>query len=289
MDNAADVWAHREAVVNGVRLHYVEAGAGPAVVLLHGFPEFWYSWRSQIGPLASAGFRVLAPDLRGYNLSDKPEVVSAYRPEALTADVAALIRLTGDRPAAVVGHDWGGVLAWLLPVHHPESVSRRVILNGPHPAALQREFRRDPRQLLRSWYAFFFQLPLLPEAVMRAGDFFLLRRMLRRQPVRPGAFTDADVAAYKAALAQPRALTSAINWYRAAFRRGRRPADVRACPTPTLVLWGERDPYLGVGLTEGLERWAPNVRVERIPDASHWLQNDAPELVNARIIDFLRR
>ncbi len=278
----------REAVVNGVRLHYVEAGAGPLAVLLHGFPEFWYAWRRQIGPLAAAGFRVLAPDLRGYNLSDKPRGVGAYRVEALTADVAGLIRRAGERTAAVVGHDWGGVLTWLLPLHYPELVHKRVNLNAPHPAALRRELRRGTDQLLRSWYAFFFQLPWLPEAMMRAGDFSLLRRMLRREPVHPGAFSEADVEAYKHALAQPGALTAAINWYRAAFRRPRDPADDRPCPVPTLLLWGEKDAHLGPRLTEGLETWSPNLRVERIPDASHWIQNDKPDWVNARMIDFLR-
>ena len=285
MNDSGDGWVHREAVVNGVRLHYVEAGAGPPAVLLHGFPEFWYSWRRQIGPLAAAGFRVLAPDLRGYNLSDKPRGVGAYRLEVLTADVAALIRRAGEASAAVVGHDWGGVLAWLLPLHQPGVVRKRVILNAPHPAALRRELRRGFDQRLRSWYVLFFQLPWLPEAIIRAGDFALLRRMLRRQP---GAFSDADAAAYQDALARPGALTAALNWYRAAFRRRSRAADDVPCPTPTLVLWGERDPYLGPRLTEGLERWAPGVRVERFPAAGHWLHNDAPERVNTLMIDFLR-
>ena len=283
-----EAWTHREAVVNGVRLHYVEAGAGPLVVLLHGFPEFWYAWRRQIGPLAAAGFRVIAPDLRGYNLSDKPRGVAAYQAEVLTADVADLIRHAGETSAAVVGHDWGGVLTWLLPVYFPEIVQKRVILNAPHPAALRRELRRGTDQLRRSWYIFFFQFPWLPEALARAGDFRALRRMLRHDPSRPDAFSEADVEAYRDALARPGALTAAINYYRAAFRRPRRPAEDVPCPAPTLVLWGERDRYLGLGLLDGLERWSPNVRVERIPDASHWVQNDAPERVNERIIAFLR-
>jgi epoxide hydrolase 4 len=282
-------WAHREAVVNGVRLHYVEAGAGPLVVLLHGFPEFWYSWRQQIGPLVAAGFHVLAPDLRGYNLSDKPPGVHAYRVESLTADVAGLIRHVGESSAAVIGHDWGGVLAWLLPLHHPEIVQKRIILNAPHPAALRRELHRGIGQLARSWYIFFFQLPLLPEALMRAGDFALLRRMLTRQPIRPGAFTTDDVARYRQALAQPGALTAAINWYRAAFRCPPQPeVDDVPCAVPTLLIWGQRDAYLGSRLTEGLEQWAPNLRMERIPNASHWVQNDAPERVNELMIEFLR-
>jgi epoxide hydrolase 4 len=281
-------WMHRFTVVNGVRLHYVEAGAGPLVVLLHGFPEFWYCWRRQIVALAAAGFRVLAPDLRGYNLSDKPRGVDAYRPEVLTADVAGLISSTGDRSAAVVGHDWGGVLTWLLPLHHTDVVHKRIILNAPHPAALRREMHRGLDQLRRSWYVFFFQISWLPEELGRAGDYFLLRRMLRREPVHAEAFTAADVAAYRRALAQPGALTAAINWYRAAFRRRRRPVEDRPCDTPTLVIWGEKDRYLGPRLTLGLEQWSPNVRVERIADASHWIQNDAPEAVNALIIEFLR-
>jgi epoxide hydrolase 4 len=281
-------WAHREAVVNGVRLHYVEAGVGPLVLLLHGFPEFWYSWYHQIGPLAAAGFRVMAPDLRGYNLSDKPKGVNAYRVEALMADVAGLIRHTGESSSTVIGHDWGGVLAWLLPLHYPEIVQKRVILNAPHPAAFRRELHRNIDQLRRSWYIFFFQFPLLPEALMRAGNFALLHRMLTRQPVRPGAFSANDLALYRQALAQPGALNAAINWYRAAFRRATRLDEDAPCNVPTLLIWGERDAFLSPHLTEGLEQWAPNLRVERIPDASHWVQNDAPERVNELMIEFLR-
>jgi len=287
---APERWAHRDAVVNGVRLHYVEAGAGPLVVLLHGFPEFWYSWRHQIPALAAAGFRVLAPDQRGYNESDKPAGVDAYRVEALTADVAGLIRHVGEARAAVVGHDWGGVLAWYLPVQYPELVDRLVVLNAPHPLAYLRELRRGG-QLLRSWYVLFFQLPGLPERLIRAGDFAAVRRMLRRQPVRPDAFTEEDVERYRVALARPGALTAALNYYRAAVRGGglRRAArKMRPIPVPTLLLWGEQDPALSVRLTEGLEAWVPDLRVERIADASHWVQNDAPERVNQALVNFLR-
>jgi pimeloyl-ACP methyl ester carboxylesterase len=282
-------WAHHAAVVNGVRLHYVEAGAGPLVLLLHGFPESWYSWRHQIGALAAAGFRVLAPDLRGYNLSDKPAPVRAYRLEALTQDVAALIHHAGQPRAAVAGHDWGGVIAWHLATVRPELLEKLLILNAPHPAAFQRELR-TPGQLWRSKYIFFFRLPLLPEALFRAGDFFLLRRMLRREPVRPGAFTPEDVAHYKAALARRGALTAALNYYRAAFRlRKQRATFQRPVAAPTLVIWGDRDAYLGPRLTEGLQQWVPHVRVEHLPDASHWVQNDAPERVNRLMLDFLRQ
>jgi pimeloyl-ACP methyl ester carboxylesterase len=282
-------WAHREAVVNGVRLHYVEAGAGPLVVLLHGFPEFWYSWRRQIPALAAAGFRVLAPDLRGYNLSAKPPEVDSYRIEALAGDVAGLIRHAGASSAAVVGHDWGGVIAWRVAAQYPGLVGRLGILNAPHPAAYLRELRRNPGQLLRSWYVFFFQLPWGPEELLRAGDFALVARMLRRQPVHPEAFTPQDVRRYKEALARPGALRAAVNYYRAAFRRlGRAaPEAERVVEVPTLVIWGERDQALSLSLLDGLERWAPRLRVERLPDASHWVQNDAPQRVNELLLGFL--
>ena len=186
---------------------------------LHGFPEFWYSWRHQLPALAAAGFRAVAPDLRGYNLSDKPPGVAGYRMEHLVADVAGLVRGTGRPRAAVVGHDWGGAIAWTFAMRHPELVERLVVLNAPHPAAFLRELR-TPAQLLRSWYVFFFQLPGLPEWYVRRRDFALLERALRRGAVRPGAFSDEDVRLCKEALARPGALTAAINYYRAVFRGG---------------------------------------------------------------------
>jgi pimeloyl-ACP methyl ester carboxylesterase len=271
-----------------VSLHYVEAGSGPLLVLLHGFPEFWYSWRHQISALARAGFRVLAPDLRGYNESDKPAGVESYRVERLASDVLGLIRHAGERRAAVAGHDWGGGIAWHLAMQHPEAVNRLVILNSPHPAPFRRELR-TLGQLLRSWYIFFFQLPGLPEWLFRAGNFALLERTLRREPVRRDAFLAEDIRLYKQALGRPGALTAAINYYRALFRHsGRLLGQMRTIDVPTLLIWGEKDPYLGMRLTEGLQPWVPRLRVERIADASHWVQCDAPERVNRLMIDFLQ-
>lgn len=287
-----DVWTHREAIVNGVRLHYVEAGEGPLVVLLHGFPEFWYSWRLQIPALAAAGFRVIAPDMRGYNTSEKPWGVSAYRIEALAGDVAALIRHAGAERATVAGHDWGGIVAWAMPNYHREVLDKLIVLNAPHPGAWLREVRK-PRQLAMASYQFFFQLPWLPEAAMRAGNYRAVRDVLRRDPVRPGAFSEEDIRRYVAAIARPGALTAALNYYRAiyreAVRRGPRRyvVGLRRSDAPTLLIWGEQDAALGIRLTEGLERWAPNIRVERIPNASHWVQNDAPERVNELMLAFL--
>ena len=287
--NDGETWTHHEAVVNGVRLHFVEQGEGPLVVLLHGFPEFWYSWRHQIPTLAEAGFRVIAPDQRGYNTSEKPPGVRSYRIEHLVDDVAALIEHAGESRAVVVGHDWGGAVAWATATLRPEVVEKLVVLNAPHPRALQRELRRL-RQLARSWYVFFFQLPWLPEAAIRFGGYRVLDRGLRREVKRPAAFSDTDIAAYKEALAQPGALTAAINYYRAAVRRN--PFEsarmLRQIDVPTLLIWGEQDPYLGLELTGGLEQWVPNIRVERIPESSHWVQVDAAERVNELMIGFLR-
>jgi pimeloyl-ACP methyl ester carboxylesterase len=281
---------HHFALANGIRLHYVEAGSGPLVVLLHGFPEFWYSWRHQIPVLAAHGYRVIAPDLRGYNQSDKPAGLRPYRLDVLADDVAGLIAEAGADRATVVGHDWGGVIAWHLPGRHPGRVDRLAILNAPHPRAWLRELRRF-EQRCRSAYILFFQLPAWPELLWRCHNFALLAHILRRQPQRPGAFSEEDIRAYKAALSQPGALTASLSYYRAAWRfQARRVA--RAMPpiqVPVLLVWGERDPYLGVRLTEDLAPWVPHICLQRLPHASHWVQNDAPEEVNRLLLDFLRQ
>jgi pimeloyl-ACP methyl ester carboxylesterase len=270
-----------------LRLHYAAAGCGPPVVLLHGFPEFWYSWRRQLPALAAAGFRGLAPDLTGYNESDRPAEVRRYRVRDLVSDMAGFIRHAAGGPALLVGHDWGGLLAYRLAALHPELVRKLVILNAPHPAAYRTELRRHPGQWFRSWYVFLFQLPWLPEALLSACDFALLERGWRRDAVRSEAFSDADIAAYKRALRRPGGLTGPLNYYRAALRY---PGDIYGPPQtismPTLVIWGERDPYLSVRLLDDLPRWIRDVRVERIADASHWVQNDAPERVNELLLEF---
>ncbi len=287
-----ETWTHREGRVNGIWLHWVEEGEGPLVVLLHGFPEFWYAWRHQIPALAAAGFRVVAPDLRGYNLSDKPAGVRAYRIEALLADLAGLIETLGAEQGAthahVVGHDWGGAFAWYAPLFFPERLLSLTLLNAPHPLAFKRELRSRAAQRKKSSYIFFFQLPWLPERRIRAGNFAILEKMLRRDPETPGAFTDEDIRLFKEALARPGALTAAVNYYRAALRFPPRVRD-RAWPADlkTLLIWGERDRYLGPGLLEGLDRWVPNLTIERIPEASHWVQADAPARVNELLICFL--
>jgi pimeloyl-ACP methyl ester carboxylesterase len=280
---------HERIAGDGVELHVARAGEGPAVLLLHGFPENWRSWKHQIPALASAGFSVLAPDLRGYNDSDRPTERSAYHLRHLVEDVAAIVRASGHSRAHVVGHDWGGILAWTFAGAHPELLDKLVILNAPHLDLYIEKVRRPSLQTLRAWYLLFFRLPHVPEWALSAGNFGAVRDLFRRRPRQP-AFSEEEIDGYVRSLAQRGALTATLNWYRANFAspdaiRLARSARVEA---PTLVIWGEQDPALGVELLDGLERVAPRVRVHRIARSSHWVQNEAPDEVNRVLIDFLR-
>jgi pimeloyl-ACP methyl ester carboxylesterase len=279
---------HRFATLRGVRLHYVEAGEGPLVVLLHGYPEHWYTWRHQIPALAAAGFRVLALDLRGYNLSEKPRGVAAYAIHELVADVASLIRVSGSaRAAAVVGHDWGGGVAWAFAMRHPELLDRLAVLNCPHPDRLLRALRTR-RQLAKSWYMLFFQIPFVPEMLQRRHDYAVLRQALRSHVHRPDALSDEDLARYVEAWAQPGALTASMNYYRAMFL----PSSVRArelsrIEAPVLLIWGDEDSVLGPELAQPDPAWVPGARVEHVPGAGHFVQYDRPEEVNRLLLGFL--
>jgi pimeloyl-ACP methyl ester carboxylesterase len=287
MSTTAAQLSHGDADVGGgVRLHYVEAGEGPLVVLLHGFPEFWYSWRHQIPALAQAGFHVVAPDMRGYDLSDKPQSWRAYDTGLLADDIAGLVRSFGEQRAYVVGHDWGAAVAYAVAMGHPGVVRRLAILNVPHPARMLEGFR-TLKQLRKSWYMFFFQIPRLPEHLIGRDDFSFAKRSLRADS--KDAFSDDDLERYVEAWSQPGALTGMINYYRAALRRspGKALAQMKPIEAQTLVIWGMRDRHLGSELAEPASEWVPNVRVERIPEATHWVQHDAPERVNELLVEFL--
>jgi epoxide hydrolase 4 len=272
------------AEIGEVRLHYVEAGDGPLIVLLHGFPEFWFSWRLQIAPLAEAGFRVVAPDLRGYNLSSRPAGVEAYSSGLLAADIRGLIRELGAESALLVGHDWGGTVAWATAMSHPEVVDRLVIMNAAHPRKLN-EGLRHPNQLRRLWYFFFFQLPGLPERIVRARNWRFFRRY-QRDASPP--YTPEDTERYIESWSQPDAAAAIINYYRAAVKESKQvQAQLRPISAPTLVIWGQRDRYLGPKLAEPDRGDVPNLdRVERLPDASHWVHHDEHERVTQLLIDF---
>jgi epoxide hydrolase 4 len=270
------------AEVGGAQLHYVEAGAGPLVVLLHGFPAFWYSWREQIAPLAKAGFRVVAPDLRGYNLSSKPGEFVDYSADKIADDVQGLIHELGAETAMVVGHDWGGTAAWTLAMNHPEVVDRLVILNAAHPRKLN-EGLRNPRQLLRTWYFFYFQFANLPERRARSNNWQFFKGFLR--DAHP-AYTKRELDQYVEAWSQPGAVKAMIDYYRAAVRLGSK-QEVRPIVAPTLVIWGQGDRYLGPTLAEPHHEDVPNLdRVERLPNGSHWVHHDEAEKVNELLVDF---
>jgi epoxide hydrolase 4 len=271
-------------VGDDVRLHYVEAGEGPLVILLHGFPEFWFSWRLQIAPLAAAGFRVVAPDLRGYNLSSRPSGVEAYGADKVAADTRGLIRELGAEKALLVGHDFGGTVAWATAMAHPEVVDRLVILNAAHPRKLN-EGLKHPNQLRKLWYFFFFQPPGVPERTVRARNWRFFRRYQRdAQP----PYTPEETKRYVESWSQPDAATAIINYYRAAVRQSKQAqAQLRPISAPTLVIWGQRDRYLGPELAEPDHDDVPNLdRVERLAGASHWVHHDEPERVSQLLIDF---
>ncbi|WP_247000461.1 alpha/beta fold hydrolase [Halosolutus gelatinilyticus] len=274
-------------VVNGVRLHTVTAGAedGPLVVLLHGFPEFWYGWRHQIEPLVDAGYRVLVPDQRGYNLSEKPRTVRAYRRRDLARDVVDLVAAEDRESAHVVGHDWGGGVCWDLALRYPDVVDRVGVVNMPHPTAYRHQLRSNPEQLLRSWYAVSFQIPRVPELVLQASDFALLERGLRETSAQ-GTFSDEALARYRRAWNREGALTGMLNWYRASARYPPEYGRDRVT-APTIVVWGEDDEALVPALATASRRYCDDGRLELLPETSHWVPSERPDELTDLLLDHL--
>jgi pimeloyl-ACP methyl ester carboxylesterase len=268
---------------NGQRLHYVTAGAGPLVVLLHGFPEFWYSWRALLPALAPT-HRVVALDLRGYNLSTKP--ATGYDVATLTTDIRRVIEALGERQADIIGHDWGGALAWVFGMREPDALRRLVIINAPHPALMLRKLR-NPAQMRRSAYIAFFQLVGIAERATSADNYGIIWRTFRSADPDRAWLDDADIQRFATAIARPGALTAALSYYRQLARRPWAMGVTRVVTAPTLVLWGEQDPYLGIEMLDGLEAWASDLRIERFPQAGHWLNQQLPDTVNPRIVAFL--
>ncbi|GEO36248.1 alpha/beta hydrolase [Skermanella aerolata] len=271
---------------SGRRLAAIDEGPvdGPLVILLHGFPEFSYAWRNQVGPLADDGWRVLVPDQLGYNLSDKPVGLENYDIDALADDVLRLAESAGYRTFSLVGHDWGGIVAWWLALRDPDRIERLAILNAPHPATMTRYAMTHPTQMLRSWYILFFQIPGLPEALLRAGGYRMARRLLTGTS-RGDAFSRHDLDHYQEAWSRPGALTAMINWYRAL--RKRRKLRSERVRVPTMILWGERDTALEFPLALAALRRCDQGRLFRFPNATHWLQHEEPEDVNHLLRAFL--
>jgi pimeloyl-ACP methyl ester carboxylesterase len=271
-----------------VSLHAVAAGPhdGPVVVLLHGFPEFWYGWRHQIEPLAIAGFRVIVPDQRGYNLSGKPSGAAAYALTESVADVIAVADQLRQDQIFLAGHDWGAAVGWSAALLHPQRIAKLAVLNGPHPSVMRRFLGTRPRQLLRSRYMLFFQLPWLPEAVFSAFDFRIGSRALLRSS-RPATFSADDLAHYHTAWSQPGALTAMINWYRALLRTRITFPDpiVRV---PTRIIWGERDAFLLADMARESLAYCTNAELVAFANATHWLQHEEPVRVSELLIEFFR-
>lgn len=284
---AASGFEHAFLATNGVTLHVVRAGPadGPLVVLLHGFPELWYAWRHYISALAEAGYRVLAPDQRGYNTSDKPLRVRDYDLDVLAADVVGLIELEGRKKACLVGHDWGAAVTWWTAMRHPDQVERAVVMNVPHPEVMRRfVLGGSLRQLRSSWYMFFFQLPWLPERTFGPGLFARMRAIGRED-----AFRDEDAPAYLAAWRQPGAPRGMVDWYRAALRAalGPRPEDPRI-KVPIEVIWGRQDVLLSPEMVAPSLRLCERGHVTWFEDATHWVHHEERVRVLNTILDFLR-
>ncbi|PSP99436.1 alpha/beta hydrolase [Halobacteriales archaeon QS_4_70_19] len=279
--------------IDGLELHAVAAGdpSDPLVVLLHGFPEFWWGWREYVGPLVDAGYRVLAPDGRGYNLSEAPDALPAYSTDRLSADLAGWIESEGRDSARVVGHDWGAAVAWDAALRRPAVVDRLVIINVPHPAAFagalmpsRGRWKLTLRQWRRSWYVLFFQLPGVPEWLNRRSDYEGMARFLRQAS--PDALSEADLDRYRAAWSRPGALTAMLDWYRAAVQH-RPDLPGVTVEQPTLVVWGEQDDALLPELAEQSVGFCEDGRLERFPDASHWVTHERQAEVQALLREHL--
>jgi pimeloyl-ACP methyl ester carboxylesterase len=274
---------------NGIRLHAMMAGPkdGKPVILLHGFPEFWHGWHKQMTALAEAGFRVIVPDQRGYNLSDKPKGVKAYSLKELTADILGLIDALGYDKVYLAGHDWGAAVAWMLAIWHPERFHKLAILNVPHPKVMMDTVRRDPRQMLKSWYIGFFQLPWIPEAALGGNHSAGLERLLRSSG-HAHSFEPADLAEYRTAWSQPGALTGMVNWYRAILRYPPAMPENPRVRIPTLMIWGVQDVALARWMARPSIDYCDDGQLVFFEDATHWVQHDRAAEVSALLVDFFK-
>lgn len=289
---------HGFAEGDGAHIHYVHRGEGKPIVFMHGFPQFWFLWRRQLEDLG-ADHAVFALDMRGYNLSGKPAEVDAYRMRHLLGDIVGLVEALGIAPFTLVGHDWGGIVSWAFALKHPEMLERLVIIDSPPPFTWNRDLRESPKQREAVNYMLELSRPSPePEEMLAADDFAMLDSMLERIGGSEARLTDSERAAYHEAWSQPGALRGGLNYYRAA-RMGDQvaaggvsedyEAKIRSLrvEVPTLVIWGKRDPALLVGLTRGLAEWIPDMQLEILPGAGHWVPYERPGEVNRLIRVFV--
>lgn len=276
--------------VNGAVLHVAEAGRKHSrlVILLHGFPEYWAAWESYIEAFAAAGYHVVVPDQRGYNLSDKPPQIAGYDLDALAGDILGLADHFGQRSFSVMGHDWGAIVGWWIATKHPDRLEKLAVLNAPHPSVWREAIRSHPGQRRLSRYVRFFQLPWLPEALLRARRFKVLADALRDR-ARPDTVTPAALESYRAAWRAPGALTAMLNWYRAIWRKDLPASGSLRLTTPVLLIWGEREVFAVRDLAEESLRLCENHQAIYLEQATHWVQHDEPERCIAACLSFLRQ
>jgi len=288
------------ALLNDVRLHYVLSGKGKLILFVHGFPEFWYEWMNQLVEFGQ-DYQAVALDMRGYNLSSKPEDVEQYQMKYLVEDLRALAEHLGHKKFILVGHDWGGAVAWAFPLVYPELLEKLVIINAPHPGVFERELRQNPAQQKASQYMLMFRSPQA-EDILSADNYSELYKIVLEEGLKQGHFTEEDHRAYLEAWSQPGALTGGLNYYRASrvappspIKDGQSSEKPATDPSrfiikiPTLVIWGEKDQALLTGNLQGLEQFIPDLTIKRIPDSSHWVIHEKPTLINAYIREFITR
>ncbi len=287
---------HEFAEVNGVKLHYAFDGKGKLMIFLHGFPEYWDMWKAQLNEFGKDHLAV-APDMRGYNLSSAPRDAKQYRPKILVEDIRQLAEHFGRNKFTLVAHDWGGGVAWTFAILFPQYLERLVIINAPHPATMERELRNNPDQRKASSYMLFFRSPEA-ENKLSANNYSPLLNLAFGDLIKSGVLKEDDIKGYIKAWSQPGALTGGLNYYRAtdveplenleeALKKPAMGALIPKINVPTLVIWGEKDTALLTGCLDGLEQYVPNVQIKRIPDASHWVVREKPELVNKYIREFV--
>lgn len=274
---------------NGLSFAADEMGEGRDVaLLLHGFPESRFSWRHQLAPLAAAGWRVVAPDMRGYGDTSRPRHREAYRLDALVADAAAVFDALQARRRLLVGHDWGAFVAWTFALRNERPLDGLVVMNVPHPAIFRAVLRRSSAQRRRSWYIGFFQLPVLPELALTAFDGAVTARLFSGMAVDKSAFSTDVLRHYRDAIRKPGAAKAALDYYRANLRASPPATETPVIKVPVLMIWGEADTALGLELTEGYEPYVEDFTLNRLPGVSHWVQQEAPAAVNARLLAWLR-
>jgi len=275
---------------NGVKLHVMEAGPqdGPMILFLHGFPEFWYAWRKQLQYFADKGYLVVAPDQRGYNLSDKPEGVAAYKIDELAKDIIGLIDAYGRKQINLVGHDWGASVSWWVALKYPERIKKLVILNVPHPKVMAKHVFTDTEQMKKSWYIFYFQIPGAVDHLAAASNYEWVIQLITTS-ANPGAFTSQELEEYRKAFKQPGAFTAMVNWYRAMVQTKQEPPKSFDVTMPMILMWGEDDVAMLTEMADQSMAYCKEGCLIKFPGTSHWIQHEQAAKINPLIEDFFKK